>query len=73
MGRFSGRDGAGCAVVGAVRADRAVLSEAGQWPYAGGLERMLRIYVLAAVIQSVGPGGGGGAVRFAGDGVSRTH
>src|SRR6267142_3106183 len=29
-----------------------------------GVERMLRIYFL---VQSVGPGGGGGALRFAGD------
>ena len=29
-----------------------------------GVERMLRIYFLAAVVQSVGPGGGGGALRF---------
>ena len=36
----------GCAVVGAVRADRALLSEARQWPPAGRVERMLRIYFL---------------------------
>jgi Transposase domain (DUF772) len=45
-GSVSCRDGADCAVVGAVRADRAVLSEAGQWPPAGGVERMPRIYFL---------------------------
>ena len=33
-------------MVGAVRADRAVLSEAGQWPPPVGVERMLRIYFL---------------------------
>ena len=33
-------------MVGAVRVDRAVLSEAGQWPPAGRVERMLRIYCL---------------------------
>ena len=31
-GGVSGRDGAGCTVASAVRVDRAVLSEAGQWP-----------------------------------------
>src|SRR5215475_7319563 len=34
-GGVSGRDGADCAMVGAVRVDRAVLSQAGQWPRAG--------------------------------------
>jgi IS5 family transposase len=33
-------------VVGVVRADRAVLSEAGQWPPPVEVERMLRIYFL---------------------------
>jgi hypothetical protein len=33
-------------VVCVVRADRAGLSQAGQWPPAGGQERMLRIYFL---------------------------
>jgi hypothetical protein len=32
-----------------------------------GVERMLRLLFLAAMVQFVGPGGGGGAVRFGGD------
>ena len=49
----------------ATRADRAVLSEAGQWPRPPiGMERMLRIYFLQkcfnrSICQSVGPGAGG--------------
>lgn len=31
------------------------------------LERMLRIYIPAVVVQPVGPGGGGSAVRLGGD------
>jgi len=42
---FFGRDGARGALASAVRADRAGLSEARQWPPAG-RERMLRIYFL---------------------------
>src|SRR6516162_1793529 len=45
-GSLSCRDGAGCAVVGAVRVDRAVLSEAWQWPPAGRSRAVLRIYLL---------------------------
>src|SRR5215469_1395197 len=56
-----------CAVAGAVRADRAVLSKAGQWPPAGRGRADAAPLFLAAVVQSVGPGGGGGAVRFGGD------
>ena len=33
-------------MVGAVRTDRAVLPEAGQWPTPVGVERMLRVYFL---------------------------
>src|SRR5216684_4430659 len=32
-----------------------------------GVERMLRIYFFAAMVQPVGPGSGRGALRFAGD------
>src|SRR6516225_10741997 len=42
----SGRDGTGGAVAGAVRADRAVLSQSRQRSPAVGVERMLRIYFL---------------------------
>src|SRR5215813_11960982 len=64
---FLAEMGAGCAVVGAVRADRAVLSEAGQWPPAGRGRADAADLFFAALVQSVGPGGGGGAVRFGGD------
>src|SRR5436190_17915415 len=65
--RAAFRDGAGGAVGGAVRADRAVLSEAGQWPAADRGRADAAPLFLAAVVQSVGPGGGGGALRFVGD------
>ena len=38
-----------------------------------GVERMLRIYFFAAVVQPVGPGGGRGAVRLRGDAAVRGH
>src|SRR5206468_6968352 len=53
-------------LVGAVRADRTVLSEAGQWPPAGRGRADAAHLFLAAVVQPVGPGGGRGALRFAG-------
>src|ERR1700736_6462113 len=72
-GSVSCRDGARCAVVGAVRANRAILSEAGQWPAAdrGGADAAHLF--LAAVVQSVGPGGGGGALRFVGNAALCRH
>src|ERR1700741_2383232 len=66
-GRVSGREGAGGAVVGFVCADRAVLPEAGQWPTPGRGRADAAYLLLAAMVQSVGPGGGGGAIRFGGD------
>src|SRR5690349_24859953 len=66
-GGVSFRDGGRCAVVGAVRGDRAILSEAGQWPAASRGRADAAHLFLAAVVQSVGPGGGGSALRFAGD------
>ena len=56
-----------------VRADRAVLSETGQWPPAGRGRADAAHLSPAALVQSVGPGSRRGALRFAGDGVSRTH
>ena len=44
-----------------------VYPKAGNGRQPVGVERMLRIYFFAAVVQPVGPGGGGGAVRFGGD------
>src|SRR5690242_16964375 len=66
-GGVSFRDGRRCAVVGAVRGNRAILSEAGQWPAASRCRADAAHLFLAAVVQSVGPGGGGSALRFAGD------
>src|SRR5262249_13593166 len=57
----------GWAVVGAVRADRALLSEAGQWPPAGRGRADATHLFLAAMVQPVGPGGRRGTVRFVGD------
>src|SRR5438270_3606611 len=62
-GGVSCRDGTGCAVVGVVCADRAVLSEAGQWPPADRDRADAAHLFLAAVVQSVGPGGGRGALH----------
>ena len=42
-----------CAVVGAVRADRAVLSEAGQWPPAGGSRVDAAHLFLATIVRPV--------------------
>src|SRR5215813_7695705 len=64
---FLAEMGAGCAVVGDVRTDRAVLSEAGQWPPAGRGRADAAHLLPAAMVQSVGPGGGGGALRFGRD------
>src|SRR5215472_5958013 len=63
----SGPDGAGCAVVGAVRVDRTVLSEARQWPPTSRGRADAAHLLPAALVQSVGPGGRRGAVRFASD------
>src|SRR3954463_11428102 len=38
-----------------------------------GVERMLRTLVVAGVVQPVGPGGGGGAVRFVGNAAFCRH
>src|SRR5436190_10603016 len=65
--RAAFRDGAGGAVGGAVRAGRAVLSETGQWPAADRGRADAAPLFLAAVVQFVGPGGGRGALRFAGN------
>src|SRR6516225_6951809 len=62
---LSCRDGAGGAVVGVVQADRAVLSEARQWPPAGRGRADAAHLFPAALVQSVRPGGGRGALRFA--------
>src|SRR6516162_10322433 len=51
----------------AVRADRTVLSEAGQRPPAGRGRADAADLFLAAMVQPVGPGSGGGALRFADD------
>src|SRR5215469_15762718 len=64
---LSCRDGAGSAVVGAVQADRAVLSEARQWPPAGRGRADAAPLFPATLVQSVRPGSGRGALRFAGD------
>jgi Transposase domain (DUF772) len=48
-----------------VRADRAVPSLAGQWPAAGRGRADAAPLFLAGLVQPVGPGGGGGALRFA--------
>src|SRR5215831_14106376 len=61
---LSCRDGAGGAVAGAVCADRAILSEVGQWPAADRDRADAAHLFFAAVVQFVGPGGGGGALRF---------
>src|SRR6516165_9475734 len=60
-------------MVGAVRADRAVLSQAGQWPPAGGGGTHVAPLFSAAMVQPVGSGGGGGALRFAGDAAFCRH
>jgi IS5 family transposase len=60
-------------MVGAVRANRAILSEAGLWPPAGRGGADAAHLFPAAVVQSVGPGGGGGAVRFVGDAAFCRH
>src|ERR1700730_15844774 len=61
------RGGGGCEWGGVVRVDGAVLSEAGQGPPASRRRADAAYLFVAAVVQSVGPGGGGGALRFAGD------
>jgi Transposase DDE domain len=60
-------------VVGAVCADRAVLSEARQWPSADWHRADAAHLFLAALVQSVGPGGGGGALRFVGNAALCRH
>src|SRR6201997_4131667 len=64
---FLGEGGRGWAVVGFVWPDRAVLPEAGQWPSPGRGRADAAYLLLAAMVQSVGPGGGGGVIRFGGD------
>src|SRR5690348_6409609 len=54
-------------------ADRAILSEAGQWPPAGRGGADAAHLFLAAVVQSVGPGGRGGALRFVGNAALCRH
>src|SRR6266704_3064518 len=63
-GCFFGRDGAGSTVGRVVRADRAALSESGGRAASGGSGTDAADLLFAAVVQLVGPGGGGGAVRF---------
>ena len=53
-------------MVDAVRADRAVLSEAGQWPPASRGRADAAHLFPAALVQSVGPGSRRGTLRFAG-------
>src|ERR1022692_908936 len=58
----SGRDGAGGAVGGTVRPDRAGISEGRQRAAAGGSGADAAGLLFATVVQPVGPGGGRGAV-----------
>jgi transposase, IS5 family len=60
-------------MVGAVCADRAGLSEAGQWPPASWGRADAAPLFLAAMVQPIGPGGEGGALRFAGDAAFCRH
>src|SRR3954463_7156543 len=62
-GVFCGVGGGG-RVAGFVCVERAILSQAGQWPAADRGRADAAHLFPAAVVQSVGPGGGGGALRF---------
>src|SRR6266849_1155337 len=72
-GCFFGRDGAGSTVGRVVRADRAALSESGRRAASGGSGADAADLLFAAVVQLVGPGSGGGAVRFRGHAQLRGH
>jgi hypothetical protein len=66
-GGVSCRDGAGGAVAAAVYADRAGLSEAGQWPPPVGVDRMLALYFLQHWFNLSDPAVEEALYDFAGD------
>src|ERR1700757_633221 len=66
-GRFLPRWGGGAPGAGVGGLLGAGLSQAGQWPPAGRGRADAAHLFLAAMVQPVGPGGGKGALRFAGN------
>src|SRR6202142_4025304 len=64
---ISGGDGAGGAVGGVVRTDRASVSKGGERAATGGSGANAADLFFTAVVQPIGPSGGGSAVRLGGD------
>ena len=72
-GVIFGRDGAGGSLGQAMLPDRALLSEVGQWTTSGRGGADAAHLLPAAVVQSIGSGGGRSVVRLGGDALLRGH